>query len=481
MKNILKKLIKKLFPSYIKKYYKMKNIINMLDKSLNILIDNDFKIIKLRKLLSEVEYYQPAYMINILDIAPKRDCKDRCRLIEKSLDNIITGQKILDIGSSLGYICYYFADRGAITTGWESDPKNVEVSKLIGQINGIETKIENKSFCIEALNDINKDDYDVIIILSVLHHIIHYKGLEYVQELIKAMFEKVSTLIVELALKNEDSSLFWDASLPDDELAIFDLIKTDVDIKYIGEFDTHLSLTKRPIYLISKKEKFIHINGKKYVYDKKTNIAYNDSDFPYMNPLLGRFYYFSYKFVIKEYLFNESTNENKIQIITDISNMLFWEKLSKVKSTKLLDFEINNRRAIIVFLRDSGELLSEILGKKEIDLKIVAKDILEFLLVIMENNIHHNDIRSWNILWDGNHAQVIDYGLMSSRIEDDDIIALLWVLNAIIVKHRENGIYGYTSLPPKDNFITNDLLELYEAINKGEKNPKKLLCYLKQS
>jgi O-antigen chain-terminating methyltransferase len=424
-----------------------------------------------------VEYYQPAYMIGGINLIPQRECKDRCRVIEKSMNSSIAGLRILDIGSSLGYICYYFVDRGAVTEGWESNPKNVEVARLIGQINGIPAKFKTKELYLETLDDIHIEQFDIVIILSVLHHIIHFKGLQYVQEIVEKIIEKVPTLIVELALKNEDESLFWNDAQPENELAIFDLIKDEIIIEKIGEFSTHLSLKQRPLYKISKKKKDIMINGKSYMYDKKTNLAYNDSEFPYLYPELSRNYYFSNKYIIKEYLV-KIFDDNMKQITTEIGNMLFLNEITKIKSTRLTDFEISNNRAVVVLACDDGDLISDILDKKKIDPAKVAKDVLEFLAVLEENNYHHNDIRSWNILWNGENAQVIDYGLMSPVVKDDDIVSLLKVLDAIIIKRKESSVHGIKSFPPKEHFIIPCLKKLYEFIEEGERSPKKIIEYL---
>ena len=448
--------------------------IEEIKQSFSLLNDNDFQVTKLKRMLNEVEYYQPAYMIGGIDLTPQRECKDRCRIIEKSLNNSIAGLRILDIGSSLGYICYYFADKSAVTEGWESNPKNVEIARLIGQINGLPTKFKTKELYLDSLDDIHIGEFDIVIILSVLHHIIHYKGLQYVQEIIKNLIDKVPILILELALKNEDETLFWNEAQPENELEIFNLIKDEIIIEKIGEFPTHLSLKQRPLYKISKKKKNIMINDKLYLYDKKTNFAYSGSEFPYLHSELSRNYYFSKKYIIKEYSV-KIFDDNMKQITTEINNMLLLNDISRIKTTKLIDFEVSNNRAVVVLARDDGDLISDILDKKEIDPEKVARDVLEFLSVLEENNYHHNDIRSWNILWNGDNAQVIDYGLMSPIVKDDDIISLLKVLEAILMKCKESSVHGIKSLPSKNNFINSHLLQLYETIEKGERSPKKLL------
>ena len=517
MKKLIKTIVKKLFPSLIVKFHDIDEIkqnvqeikqetqnikqetqnikqenhdirqeISNLKQEFNdelagirntlgLLTDKDFNFYKLRKKLEVIEYYQPAYMIGGLDLNPKRNCKDRCRIIEKALNNDFAGLKILDIGASLGYVCYYFADRGAVTEGWESNADNAEAARLIGQINGVPSKILNKSLGMEEIENINAGDYDIIIILSVLHHVIHFNNLDYVKELIKKMLDKIPILIVELALKDEDKSLFWNDALPGNELEIFDLIKDEIEIINLGEFGTHLSVKKRPLYKITKKNKSIMVNNKLYMYDKKTCIAYKESEYPYFCPDLPRFYYFSEKYIIKEYVINDYNNENKIQIFSDIYNMLMLNRIPGLKSTQIMDHEIKANKAIVVFKRDKGELISEIIDKQNITPETVAKDILEFLAILEEINLYHNDIRSWNILWDGRHAQVIDYGIISAISIDDDIISLLITLNAIILKCKENSNIGDKPIPPREVFENTSLLKLYDVIEAGERSPKKLL------
>ena len=451
-----------------------KQIVEGIKKTVDFFGDADFQFNKLRNMLNEIEYYQPAYMIGGINLTPKRECKDRCRAIEKALDGNIAGLKILDIGSNLGYVCYYFADRGAVTEGWENDIKHAETARLIGQINGLRTSIKSKEFNMEEIEQIKPGDYDVIMFLSVLHHVIHFNGLRYAQEAIKKTIEKIPVLIAELAVKNEDATLFWNEALPDNELAVFDLVKDEIIIDKIGVFSTHLSSIERPLYKITKKEKIVLVNSNFYSYDYKTNVAYKDSTIPYIAPAFRRCYYFSQNYIIKEYFLNE-VNDNMEQIITEMGNILFLNRRTNVKSSQLIDYELNNKRAVLVLARDKGDLISDIINEKKICPEKVTKDVLEFLSALEENNYYHNDIRSWNLLWDGNNVHVIDYGYMSPIVFDDDIVSLLRVINAIQLKCKENSVGGKKNLPSSKHFNTPFLQKLYKIVEDGERSPKAIL------
>lgn len=257
MSNKTKSIIKKIVPNRvmheIMRPVRIERELLEIKQALKETRDN--RLDKLRALIKEVEPYQPTYGIDgILGDQPKRDSLDRCRAIEEYLGNV-TGLRMLDIGSSLGYVPFYFADRGAITYGWDSNPKNAEVSRLIGDINGIKIDIKTKVFDADSMRTIKGDSYDVITILSVLHHVIHAHGLKYTQELMEYILSVTPVLIVELAKKGEDKNLFWDESQPKHELDIFELVKDKVDIKEIGTFHNHLSNNKRPLYAITLKKK----------------------------------------------------------------------------------------------------------------------------------------------------------------------------------------------------------------------------------
>jgi O-antigen chain-terminating methyltransferase len=177
---------------------------------------------------------------------------DRCEAIHKAIGNA-SGMRILDVGSSLGYVSFYFADRGAMMEGWDSNNKNVEISQLISELNGISAVFKVVLFNRKSVNSFKKGDFDIVIMLSVLHHVTKNQGLNTTKKLIKHLVDVVPMLIVELARKGENPGKWkWDKSQPENELEIFDLVKDYVIIEKIGEFSRFVGKT-RPIYIILKK------------------------------------------------------------------------------------------------------------------------------------------------------------------------------------------------------------------------------------
>jgi len=125
---------------------RLTQLVNQVDLRVNHFQQFDFRLQKLRELASRVEPYQPAYGLPGLIEKPARDSVDRCRAIENHFGPSLRGKRLLDVGSSLGYVCFYFADRGLDTEGWEGNPANAEVAQLIGELNGVPSRIRTQQF-----------------------------------------------------------------------------------------------------------------------------------------------------------------------------------------------------------------------------------------------------------------------------------------------------------------------------------------------
>lgn len=438
---------------------------------------HDSRIDQLRWLATQIEPYQPAYGVQGAIDSPQRDCHDRCLAIEHAL-RPIPGKRTLDIGSSFGYVSFYLADRGATAEAWDMHALNIEISQRIGDINGIGVKFRTNELTLETAKTIPAGKFDVVILLSLFHHIVRFQGLEQTQQIVKELFGRIPVMVVELARKGEDPALPWDKSQPDDELAIFDLVKDDVEIKKIGEFKNHLSEKTRPLYVIQKK-KTVAVNANTYAYSYSTTEAYKDS--PVSRYGLVRRYYFSDEYIVKEYVFEPSTfGDNVVQILNEV-NLLLHVVAGRVHhAPELVDFEVSRERACVVIKRVEGELASDLdLKGKHQKVRKLAEDALKTLADLEKINLYHNDIRSWNLIVDAKgRGWVIDYGMAGVLKVDDDALALLWMLHAMLRGERELYRGGDSSLPDEASFTDPALRAVYKAVKKGERSPARLLAAL---
>ena len=78
---------------------------------------------------------------------------------------IKSGERVLDIGSGIGFLAYDLAKAGGIVTGIELSEKNIKKAKCL-------YKHDNLKFILgDAWRDLPKEKFDTIVISNVLEHI----------------------------------------------------------------------------------------------------------------------------------------------------------------------------------------------------------------------------------------------------------------------------------------------------------------------
>lgn len=88
-----------------------------------------------------------------------------CRNVE------ICDKSILDIGGNSGYFTFELIEKGGKLDYWEGNKEHAEFVKLLSRYFNISTdklKITNNYYPFDCLN---RDKYDVILLLNVLHHV----------------------------------------------------------------------------------------------------------------------------------------------------------------------------------------------------------------------------------------------------------------------------------------------------------------------
>ncbi|HEX2074533.1 MAG TPA: methyltransferase domain-containing protein [Geodermatophilus sp.] len=421
-------------------------LVQQVDLRVNHFQQFDFRLQKLRELASRVEPYQPAYGLPGLIDKPARDSVDRCRAIENHFSGTLRGKRLLDVGSSLGYVCYYFADRGMTTEGWEGNPANAEVAQLIGELNGVPSRIRTQQFDPDSVATIAPGQFDVVTLLSVLHHVVHHQGLAQTQQLLRDLLERVPVLVLELARKGEDPELFWDAALPEDELDVLALVRDDVEITPLGMFGTHLSEKARPLYVVTRKQT-VTVNNRIYPVTRSSAEAYPGSGAIWDHD--SRRYYWGPDLFIKQYRFGDRLSANARLITHEISALLGIQHLPS--APRLIDYEITGDQATVVYARVTGELLGTGGPLPAEQVEAVVADLLESLRELHGEGLFHNDLRSWNVLWDGQRARLIDFADTAPVDTDGDLVSLLWLVHALSTGTREPTEQGKTQLPPRES------------------------------
>ncbi len=394
------------------------------------------QVAELRAILDRVELYQPVFRLSHLPPfaglgAPKRACEDRLHAIRPSWGGSLENVRILDVGSSLGYVSLSLAAHGARVVGLESSPQNCDASRLIAAITGVPAEFRCGELDETFVDALPERTFDAALLLSVFHHVIHATGLERARETARVLLEKIPVGYFELALREEAGDYAWKASLPEDPLALFDGIEVDVNL--LGFFPTHLSDTKRPLYRVASRSP-VTVNGKAYPSRRTSSKAYAESPV-----VTNRRYHFSEGHVIKE-IFAASVDDfdGILQALNEIAILRVLQRTRTllppdvgVELAALVDFEIAPQRACLVFERAPGELLSDVARALDEPRKAAILSRLQRATAHLEREfgLHHNDLRLWNLLYDAKSERLtmIDFGLAGHARAEDPRIAMAWL------------------------------------------------------
>jgi O-antigen chain-terminating methyltransferase len=207
-------------------------------------------ITSLVKALPEV--YQPIYGHPEFNELASRPCDDRLRLITsiytRLADEIGRPLRVLDLGCAQGYFSLHLAERGAIVKGIDRLEENINLCRGLAEKHpGYSVQFEVGSIE-EVLSRLMPGDIDLVIGMSVLHHLCAERGAEQTRSILKELSSKIEAGVFEVALKEEP--LPWASQQPDTPDWLYQ------DFAFLacaGEFTTHLSDRRRPVYFASNK------------------------------------------------------------------------------------------------------------------------------------------------------------------------------------------------------------------------------------
>ncbi|WP_421298310.1 methyltransferase domain-containing protein [Aeromonas veronii] len=366
------------------------------------------------------EVYQPIFKHPEFTAKASRSCLDRLETIASIYDYISKEKdrplKVLDLGCAQGYFSLSLAERGAIVTAVDYSQPNIDVCKKLAE--------ENSSFNVDFLlgsietivqERVKEQEYDLVLGLSVFHHLVYEHGAEYVFDLLKMLSKKIETGIFEFALHTEP--LYWAASQPEDPRQ---LIEYYAFSHHISMYGTHLSAVERPLFFASNK--YWNVDDRYGVIDSFTSRSHQLDNFYHGNT---RHYYFSGNKIIKVFIKN-NTNSNYSELMNE--SVFLNKRIPGFRSSELLCYGSNCSESWLVRTAVPGRLLLDIiLTGDEYDDEKIIEGILSQITLLEAHGLYHNDLRPWNILiGDDSQVYIIDYGSITSSVSDgDDLYGLI--------------------------------------------------------
>lgn len=369
---------------------------------------------QLALLASELpEVYQPLYGHGELSGDVSRPCVDRLNTVFRIYDALQTQLsrplRVLDLGCAQGFFSFSLAERGAEVFGLDCLDKNIAVCHALAEEHP-EFKVQFETGRIEEFcGRLEADSYDLVLCLSVFHHIIHEKGLEAAQGIADSLAGSAGLLLVETALREEP--LYWAESQPEDPRSLF---KNCSFVQETAQHETHLSSVSRPLYAVGNH--FWVVGDVCGALESWTDEPHAFAQGTHQG---GRRYFFSPNAVVKKYRFDHSRGWiNRQEFEREVA---FFKNIPEgFSAPACLASTGCETEGWVVLERLPGRLLLDLIRESaDLDHMAVLHSVLEQLAALEAAGLYHNDVRTWNVLVEENGKPVLlDAGSISSEQND---------------------------------------------------------------
>jgi O-antigen chain-terminating methyltransferase len=196
------------------------------------------------------EVYQPIFDHPELSDRAVRECEARLaditQIYKALASQLGRPLRVLDLGCAQGYFSFGLAKLGATVSGLDFVDRNIAVCHALAaehpafQVHFQTGRIE------EAIARIQPEQYDLMLGLSVFHHLVHQLGVDPVQRMFHRLADATLAGVFELALNCEP--LFWAAAQPPNPKR---LMEAYAFVRELARHPSHLSCVHRPLYVAS--------------------------------------------------------------------------------------------------------------------------------------------------------------------------------------------------------------------------------------
>jgi O-antigen chain-terminating methyltransferase len=360
------------------------------------------------------ELYQPVFGHPSLSIGASRTCADRLDQILKvhNAFRIAAGKtaRVLDLGCAQGFFALSLAEQGADVVGIDFQPDNIRACRALAfQHPGFAIRFEERAVE-DGIENLRKDQFDIVLGLSVFHHLCREHGADYTRRLLAKIASVAEIFLFEAALRSEP--VYWSPSLPEDPRW---LVQDFALVHKLAEYKTHLSAQQRPLFFCSNR--FWYFDGALERFDSWTDKQHELIRNQYAGT---RRYYFSPNRLAKQFLLRGPLAKLNAQELA--RERAFLTSLdSKLSPLPRLIGTMENNEELWLFRELlPGKRLSEMIVRGEnYDSQAVLRQILHQLAELETGGMYHNDVRVWNVLLEkSGHAFLIDFGSITAAKED---------------------------------------------------------------
>ncbi|WP_407365768.1 methyltransferase domain-containing protein [Xanthomonas campestris] len=368
------------------------------------------------------EKYQPIFAHPELSDGSSRGCEDRLVLIRQCAQRLqhALGRplRVLDLGCAQGFFSLNLAADGHTVHGVDFLDLNVNVCKALAAENPACAATFEHGTVEDVIDRLEHDECDLVLGLSVFHHLIHDKGILKVSALCRKLSETTSAGIYELALREEP--LYWAPSLSQDPA---ELLSSYAFLRLLSQQQTHLSAVSRPLYFASSR--FWYVDG---AIGNFTSWSSESHAHGRGTHLQSRRYYFSEQSFVKKMTLGVG-DRAEINLQEFVNEVEFLGNPPESYPAPRLIASLNDSRDLFIARSMmNGRLLSQAIDDgAAYDADEIIAQILAQLVLLERVGLYHNDVRCWNILIaPEGRAVLIDYGAISANPFDcswlDDLL-----------------------------------------------------------
>ncbi len=359
------------------------------------------------------ERYEPIFGHAEFDADASRACRDRLAVVERIIDALreALGRavRVLDIGCAQGYFALSLAARGAAVVGVDRLAANIAVCRALAAENpGSDVRFVEADAA-QELRSVEAGEYDVILALSVLHHMCHEQGLAAVQALLASLADRTEAILAETALREEP--LYWAPAQAGDPRQLF---AGHAFVHAVEHHPTHLSGVARPFLFASNR--WWYLGGELARFDRWTDVSHQAAGGVHAGT---RRYYFAADRLAKHFqLTGQPGARNREELEREAA--FLDHPPAGLRTPALYAKGVAEAEGWLVRELLPGRLVSEFIAAGEpFDRAAVIGDVLDDLCALEAAHLYHGDVRTWNlILGTDGRARLIDYGDITSNPRD---------------------------------------------------------------
>jgi SAM-dependent methyltransferase len=203
-----------------------------------------------------VKSYQPNPFVPVdQQTPPWRDSIDRYLSISQALPDMPFS--CLDVGCNEGFFVFKMAERGGFCLGLDAGRNEIMVADSLAKI----YKVNNVSFINETIDPEKSKAlpvFDVVIFMSLFHHLARHNGLEYATQILQGISDSCGKYMIFETGQPDEENVSWADELkymfPDVRVWCTDLLKGCGfnSVKVIGQHKAIYSNVPRFLFLASK-------------------------------------------------------------------------------------------------------------------------------------------------------------------------------------------------------------------------------------